>query len=222
MKKIILATAASAALLASGLSYADGHGDTHKIGFLMGYTGPLESLVPPMAHGGELAIEEINTAGGVNGHMLEIVRADTACDGQNATASAQRLVESDGVVAILGALCSGATTAAANNVAIPSGVPMISPGSTSPAITGLDDDDLIFRTVPSDSKQGVVLAKLLMSYGITEVALTYTNNDYGKPFADGFEAAFTDSTTTASSPFSTVRPTSGSSTNTRSPNCSCA
>jgi branched-chain amino acid transport system substrate-binding protein len=67
---------------------------------------------------------------------------------------------------------------------------MVSPASTSPALTTLDDNDLVFRTAPSDAYQGEMLAKLLESKGIDEIAITYVNNDYGKGFADALEAAF--------------------------------
>jgi branched-chain amino acid transport system substrate-binding protein len=68
---------------------------------------------------------------------------------------------------------------------------MISPSATSPALSTAEDDGLFFRTAPSDARQGVVMTEVLMDRGITEVALTYTNNDYGKGLADSFEAAFT-------------------------------
>ena len=54
-----------------------------------------------------------------------------------------------------------ATIAVARQVAIPGGIPLVSPASTSPAITGLDDTDLVYRTVPSDLYQGSVMASLL-------------------------------------------------------------
>ena len=107
-----------------------------------------------------------------------------------ATASAERLVDVEGVVAIVGALCSGSTIASANNVAVPNSVVMVSPASTSPAITGLDDNGLVFRTAPSDARQGKILANVLIGKQIRSVAVSYTNNDYGKGFADAFQAAF--------------------------------
>jgi branched-chain amino acid transport system substrate-binding protein len=116
-------------------------------------------------------------------------------DASAASNGADRLINSDGVIGIVGALCSGSTIAAANNVAVPAGVPMVSPASTSPALTGLDDNDLVFRTAPSDAYQGEMLAKLLESKGIDEIAITYVNNDYGKGFADALEANFSGTVT---------------------------
>ena len=163
-----------------------------KIGVLMGFTGPIESLTVGIAAAAKIAIAEVNDSGKlVGGLTLEAVDADTTCvDAAAATASAERLINDEGVVAIVGALCSGSTIASANNVAIPTGVVMVSPASTSPAITGLDDNGLVFRTAPSDTRQGQVLAKVLSTKGIKDVALSYTNNDYGKGFADSFAGAF--------------------------------
>ena len=167
--------------------------DTVKIGFLGGFTGPIESFTPGIYEGAQVAADSINGSGGVlDGSSIEFVESDTTCvDATIATNGADRLINSVNVVAIIGALCSGSTIASANNVAVPAGVVMISPASTSPAISDLDDSDLVYRTVPSDAFQGKSMAKLLMNKGIANLAITYVNNDYGKGFADSLEAAFT-------------------------------
>jgi branched-chain amino acid transport system substrate-binding protein len=90
----------------------------------------------------------------------------------------------------MGADCSGVTGAILSNVAVPNGMVMISPSATSPALSDAEDDGLFFRTAPSDARQGVVMTEILMELGIEEVALTYTNNDYGKGLADSFQAAY--------------------------------
>ncbi|TXR53741.1 ABC transporter substrate-binding protein [Reinekea thalattae] len=163
-----------------------------KVGFLGGFTGPIESLTPPIFEGAKLAMEHVNTQGGLlGGESIVMPSADTGCiDASAASNGADRLINSEGAVAIVGALCSGSSIAAANNVAVPAGVLMISPASTSPSISGLADNDLFYRTAPSDSFQAVKMAELLESKGIDEIVITYVNNDYGKPFAEGLEAAF--------------------------------
>ena len=163
-----------------------------KIGFLGGFTGPIESLVPPIYGGAELAVAHVNEQGGVlGGQTLAIPSGDTTCaDATAAANAADRLVNSENVLGIVGALCSGATISAANNAAIPGGVVVVSPASTSPAITTMEDKDLLFRTTPSDAYQGAVMARLLKAKGIDDIAITYVNNDYGKGFADSLEAAF--------------------------------
>ncbi len=67
---------------------------------------------------------------------------------------------------------------------------MISPSATSPALTSIEDNGLFFRTAPSDARQGEVLSEILSGKGIAEVAVTYTNNDYGKGLSDSFASAF--------------------------------
>ncbi|MEJ2044367.1 MAG: ABC transporter substrate-binding protein [Reinekea sp.] len=168
-----------------------------KIGFLGGFTGPIESLAPPIFEAAKVAIAQVNNQGGLlDGQIITMPSADTTCvDASAASNGADRLVNTDGVVAIVGALCSGSTVAAANNVAVPAGVVMVSPASTSPALTGLNDNDMVFRTAPSDAYQGEMLAKLLESKGIDEIAITYVNNDYGKGFADALESAFSGTVT---------------------------
>ena len=127
----------------------------------------------------------------LDGISVTSVRADSTCiDNAAATAAAERLITSDGVSGIMGADCSGVTGAVLSNVAVPNGVVMISPSATSPGLSAADDNGLFFRTAPSDARQGVVMAEVLLENEIEEVAVTYTNNDYGKGLADSFEAAY--------------------------------
>jgi branched-chain amino acid transport system substrate-binding protein len=182
---MFLATAAT--VLAAGGASAQ---DSANVGIILGFTGPLETITPHMAAGAELAIAEANESG-LLPVTLNPVRADSTCiDAAAATAAAERLVTSDNVAAIVGADCSGVTIAVANGVAVPNGVLMISPSATSPALSTLEDNDLFFRTAPSDARQGEILAALMNDRGISEVAVTYTNNDYGLGLAESFSAAF--------------------------------
>ena len=187
MKKWLLASAATT-LLAAGAAQAQ----DAKVGVILGFTGPIESLTPSMADGAELAIKEVSDSGLLlDGSTVTPVRADSTCvDAGAATAAAERLITSDGVKGIMGADCSGVTSAILSNAAVPNGVVMISPSATSPALSTADDNGLFFRTAPSDARQGVVMTEVLMEQGIEEVAVTYTNNDYGKGLADSFQAAF--------------------------------
>ncbi|MFY0623510.1 MAG: ABC transporter substrate-binding protein [Pelagimonas sp.] len=186
MKKLLLATAATA-LTAGAVAAED-----VKIGMILGFTGPIETLTPHMADSAELALNEINASGKfMGGKTLTSVRADSTCvDAAAASAAAERLITTDGVAAIMGADCSGVTGAILSNVAVPNGIAMVSPSATSPALTTAEDNGLFFRTAPSDARQGAVLAGLLQDRGISEVAVTYTNNDYGKGLSDSFIASF--------------------------------
>ncbi len=186
MKKLLLASTALA--FSAGMAMAD----EVKFGVLLGFTGPIESVTPHMADSAEMAWNEINEAGGIlGGQMIRSVRADSTClDSSAAQAAAERLISSDGVAAIMGADCSGVTMSVLQNVAMSAGVPMISPSATSPAFTTTDSGGMFFRTAPSDARQGAVLADIVMSRDISEVAVTYTNNDYGAGFANAFIESF--------------------------------
>lgn len=186
MKKLLLAS--TAATLMAGAGFAE----DVKVGIILGFTGPIESLTPDMAASAELALKEVSGSGAfLDGSTITPVRADSTCvDAAAASAAAERLITSDGVVAIMGADCSGVTGAVLSNVAVPNGVVMISPSATSPGLTTVEDNGLFFRTSPSDARQGEILAEVLEEKGISSVAVSYTNSDYGKGLADAFEAAF--------------------------------
>ena len=161
-----------------------------KLGLLLGYTGPIESLVGPMADGAEMAIKEVSDSGALLGGLQVVsVRGDTTCiDSAAAVAAAERLVTAERVDAIVGGDCSGVTIAMLQQVAKPNGIVMISPSATSPALSTIEDGGLFFRTAPSDARQGEVVANILQEMDIGEAALTYTNNDYGKGLADSIAA----------------------------------
>ncbi len=189
MKKTTL-TVALATLLAG--TAAQAQDKDVKIGVLLSFTGPIESLTPSMAGGAEMALAEVSESGALlDGTTLTPVRADATCiDAGAATAAAERLVTSDGIVALVGPDCSGVTTAVLANVAVPNGIVLVSPSATSPALSDAPDEGLFFRTAPSDARQGVVMAEVLQERGIESVAITYTNNDYGKGLADAIQGAF--------------------------------
>lgn len=188
MLKRFVSTLALAAAVAVGPAQAQ----DVKIGGLFGITGPIASLVPPIVESAKLAVKQVNEQGGIGkGGKLDIVIADGQCNPQAAAAAAKKLVDVDKVVGIVGELCSGATIAAAEAAGIPTGTVMISPASTSPALSTLADKDFVFRTCPSDSFIGQTAARyLFQKRGIKVLALTYMNNDYGKGLASSFRDEF--------------------------------
>ena len=184
MKKILLASAAVAALAGSASA------EDVKLGILIGFTGPIESLTGHMAAAAELAMAEVN-ASGKSPYTFVPVRADSTCvDAAAAQAAAERLVTAEGVKGIIGGDCSGVTRAVLQNVARPNGIVMVSPSATSPALTVDEDDGLFFRTSPSDAREGEVMGDILVEKGVKSIALTYSNSDYGKGLAESIAAAF--------------------------------
>ena len=161
-----------------------------KLGVVIGFTGPIESLAPAMAKSAEMAMKEVSDSGALlDGSKVVSVHGDSTCtDAAAATAATERLITSDGVKAVVGGDCSGVTIAMLNNVAKANGIVMISPSATSPALSTIEDDGLFFRTAPSDARQGEVIAEILKEKGFEKAAMTYTNNDYGKGLADSIGA----------------------------------
>ena len=190
MKRMLFATAIAA--LASMAMVSMTNAETIKLGVILGYTGPIESLTPDMAAGAELAIKEVSKSGALLGGAKVIpVRGDTTCiDSAAAIATTERLVTSDKINAIVGGDCSGVTTAMLQNVALANGIVMVSPSATSPALSTIKDNGLFFRTAPSDARQGQVLTAVLQDKGVKSAALTYTNNDYGKGLANSIKTNF--------------------------------
>ena len=190
------------ALLVAGLAVAgwgcdDEEDEQLKIGYLADFSAALAEFGPGIQTGVELAIEQINEAGGVNGQDVLLVTGDTGLDATKAVEEARRLIEVEGVHAIVGPLASGITAAVAESVAIAAGVPVITPSGTSPSLTGIDDDGLLLRSTISDAAQGVVLAQLADDEGLDSVGVLYLNNPYGQGLADVFEMNFSGRVTSA-------------------------
>ncbi len=184
MKKMFIAAIMSLSLLSTS-AFAE-----IKVGIILGFTGPIESLTPAMRDSAKLAFQEASDSGVLlGGETITVIEGDSTCVDSSAAQSVAESQVSQGVVAIMGADCSGVTGAIASNVAVPNGVVMISPSATSPGLTTLDDKGLFFRTAPSDARGGQILADITKDRGIKSVAITYTNNDYGKGLADVYEAA---------------------------------
>jgi len=183
-----LALAGLATAFALGATAA--HAEGLKVGALMPMTGGLQPYGVGCLEGIKLAVKEINAQGGVLGGQLDLIVGDTQTSPQPGVAAAQKLVNVDKVSALVGALSSGVTVPIAQSVSVPAGVAQISNASTAPNITTLEDNDFLFRTVPTDAVQGVGLAELTIEAGIKDVAIVYINNDYGKGLAEAFTAAY--------------------------------
>ena len=186
MSKILCVLATAALLGTSAFAQA---GDT-KVGILMDITGPIASFIPPLQNATNLAIKHVNSQGGLLDGQAIAVYGDTTGSSQGAVDAAGKLINIENVPIIMGALMSGTTIASAEAAAIPAGVVQISPTATSPAMTDIKDNDLLYRIVPSDNYQGSVLAKMVLEEGIKKVAVTYVNNDYGVGIGQTFMAAY--------------------------------
>ena len=162
-----------------------------RIGVLNALTGPIPDLAAVILEAEQAAAAHINANGGMwGGDTLVLASGDSGCDAKAGVDAANKIVNVEQASIIVGPICSGATMGATQAVTIPAGVVNISPSATSPAITGLDDNDLVFRVCPSDAYQGVTIAKLARSMGYSKLAATYANDDYNAGLHDVFVKAF--------------------------------
>ncbi len=133
-----------------------------------------------------LAAEEINEAGGIGGKPLAVLACDTANEADQATDVVRFASGFVGVDAIVGCASSTNTVAAFTDAARPAGTVMMSPSATSVRLTALPDDDLLWRTAPSDQDQGAALARFALSRGYQTVAVVQRDDAYG----NGLEEVF--------------------------------
>jgi branched-chain amino acid transport system substrate-binding protein len=188
-----LARFAAVGLFGAALAASPVQAETVPVGALMSMTGALAEYGENILTGIELAVDEINDAGGVlDNRQIELVVADDQTAPAVGVDAAQRLISVNRVAGIVGALASGVTIPVATSATVPNQVPQISPASTAPAITELDDDGFMFRTTPHDALQGRVLGDVVQEEGHDTVSVIYVNNDYGRGLAEAFEERFTE------------------------------
>ena len=172
-------TSASSAPASSAAATGDG---TLKIGTLLPQTGSLAFLGPPEFAGVDLALKDINAAGGVLGKDVSKVDSDSGdATTDIASQSVDRLL-SQKVDAIIGAASSGVSLTVIDKI-IGAGVVEFSPANTSDAFTTYKDNGLYFRTAPSDVLQGRVLGDLMLADGAQTVGILALQDPYGTGLA---------------------------------------
>lgn len=170
-------------------SAAPGDG-TLKVGGLLPQTGSLAFLGPPEFAGVELAVKQINEAGGVLGKPVEWLPGDS---GDTSTNIASQTVDrhiAQGADAIIGAASSSVTLSVIDKVTS-SGVLQFSPANTSVVLSTYPDNGLYFRTAPPDTFQGAVLGDLVVQDGFTTAGILALQDAYGEGLANAFEQNFT-------------------------------
>ena len=188
---IVLALSfASVALAACGGSDSGGGDSAAAAPFKIGVAGPMTGQYATYgaSHkaGAELAMEELNAAGGVNGGEVSLSIGDDLGDPKEAVLVAQKFIDDSELVVVDGHQFSGATIAAAGKYQ-PAGLTMITPSATQPDIT--DMGDFIWRICMTDAVQGKGLADYsVATLGLKNVAIMYDNSDYGRGLADAYDA----------------------------------
>lgn len=179
MKKLSALGVLAALVLAACQPAAPTEDGPIKLGFIGPLTGDAASYGKDTLNGATLAIDEINAAGGINGRQIELVAEDGRCTGTDAASAAQKLVNVDKVVAILGGQCSGETLAAAP-IAEAAKVVMLSALSSSPDVT--DAGEYVYRDYPNDALKTKAMAGYFAEKGYANVAIITENTDFASAF----------------------------------------
>ena len=176
---VLLAVLVVVALSAIGCGIIGDSDDDepYRIGVMESLTGPGETYGTVANQAKQLAVEEINAAGGVNGRMIELVVEDSKCSAQDAITAYNKLTDVDEVKIILGTSCSGAMLGAAP-LAEEDGTILFSGLATNPDIATAGD--YIFRTSMSDAQLGVDTGNLLWADGIRNLATITESTDYAE------------------------------------------
>ncbi|MBY0124219.1 ABC transporter substrate-binding protein [Bacillus sp. S/N-304-OC-R1] len=203
LTSVVMATTLMAGILAgcsgskdagSESSGSKGGGDTIKIGANLELSGAVASYGSGIAAGVDLAVDEINAAGGVDGKKIELIKVDNKSDAAEATNAAIKLTSQDKVTAIIGAATSGNTVAQAQ-IANDNKTVLISPSGTSPTVTVREDgsvNEYVFRTAFIDPFQGTVAANFALNDANVKNAAIFADNasDYAKGLAASFKETF--------------------------------
>ncbi len=151
--------------------------ESFKIGVMESLTGPGETYGTVSSQAKQLAVDEINAAGGIDGRMIELIVQDSKCSAQDAITAYNKLTDVDGVKIILGTSCSGAMLGAAP-LAEADGVVLFSGLATNPDIA--EAGDYIFRTSMSDAQLGIDTGNVLWADGIRTLATITEATDYAE------------------------------------------
>ena len=185
----LLLSAAGMSLTATAAARAD-EPAALRIGLLLDLSSGSAEVYRDRQRAFELAIKHVNEGGGVFGLPVTVAVADATADPEKAVAAARRLIEVEGVHAIVGPNASASALPVAERVIGPAAIPTVSFSATSPALSAVADNDFLFRAALSDVSQGPVLARLARERGFDNVGLLHVDDAWGRGLAAAFEAAW--------------------------------
>lgn len=165
---------------------------------LLPATGSLAFLGPPEFAGVKMAVDEINAAGGVLGQPMQNIDGDSGDTSTDIASQTTDAALAQGAQVIIGAASSGVSLTVIDKITS-NGVLMISPANTSPELTTYADNDLYWRTAPSDALQGAIIASTAIDSGLTKVAVVARQDSYGEGLQKAFSKNFTEAGGTVTS-----------------------
>lgn len=161
-------------------------GQTIRIGGSFALTGPIPDPGKDIRQAAEVAVDDLNEMGGVEGFLFELVAEDGACSGDQGTVVGNKFAADPTIVAVTGGTCSGETFGLTPALA-EARIPFVSPSATNPAVVSAECD-VCNRVALSDALQGVVDADYVFNeLGLKKVAAMHDNSDYGKGLAEIFQ-----------------------------------
>jgi branched-chain amino acid transport system substrate-binding protein len=164
-----------------------GCGKPARVGAIVSRTGAAAAYGEQVARGYDLAVDEINAAGGVRGHDLQLLYRDDSTSPEVGLSALRDLVEREQVPVVLGAVSSSVTLRLAPYCERRR-VVLISPSASTPQLT--DAGEYVFRTYPSDVLEGASMAEFARDLGLDRVAILAVDNDYGASLAEVFAERF--------------------------------
>jgi ABC-type branched-subunit amino acid transport system substrate-binding protein len=154
-----------------------------KLGAVLDLSGALAGMGDPISKGVQLAVDQVNAAGGINGNQVRLILEDGKTTPTDALTAIKKLTEVDGVKVIIGPMISSAVLAAGDYVQQHQ-VLIFSPSATSPDIANQAWRTFAFRTAPSDRLQGKAMAQVAIESGYKKIVVFVMNNSYGTGVAD--------------------------------------
>lgn len=180
-----------ALLLASTAVYANGTGEeasAYKIGFMGPMTGDNANYGILCSQAVQLAVDQANAAGGINGTPIELIIEDSEGNQEKGMACIEKLSSSDKISCLVGPVFTGVSFAVGERCQA-EGIPMMSPSATHKDITAIGD--YVFRTVVSDGLQGEVAGTYFYEVlGYRNIGCLYIKNDYSQGLYEGMKESF--------------------------------
>ncbi len=164
---------------------SDTSSDTIRFGLVAPLSGDNATYGVAQKQGYELAIKEINEAGGIDGAMLELVTYDDQGDAQKSATGAQKYSDDESIVAIGGSCLSSCTLAMAP-IIDDAGLPDLVVSSSSPSLTGISE--YFFRMAVQDAAVGPQIADVYLNKGVKSIVILYPDNDYGINLQENMKA----------------------------------
>jgi len=185
---VSLATCGALLLAACGTSNSNSPGSPINVGITGPFSGPYADPGSAIRNAGQLAIDDINAAGGINGRKLQALPEDDACDAQTGVQAAQKLLNQS-IVAIVGGYCSGASIPESDTLHRNGDLPFITAASSNPKFTEQGYDN-VFRMVSRDDQEAPADVSFMHDFlKANKIAIMHDNTTYAKGVADSAKQA---------------------------------